>query len=86
MKIKSIKAKAKYSPQNTAILNYINENGGITAREAMNILFIGNLKGRICELRKAGYDLPIEKVRNDTNTGYHARYMFTANDAVKFNG
>lgn len=85
MKIK-VKVKPRYSPQNKAILDYIDENGGITAREAMNILFVGNLKGRIHELRQAGFDLPYEKIRNDTNTGYHARYMFTANDAIRYNG
>ena len=74
------------SPQNKAILAYINEHGGITNGEAYNELFVGNLKGRIHEIRKdEGYSIPVEKIKNETNSGHHVRYMFSALDAERYN-
>lgn len=86
--MKKIKVRAAKKPQtqNEKILEYIDFYGGITDREAVLALNVGRLASRVHELRQAGYDLPCEKVKNATNSGYHGRYTFTANDDVRWNG
>lgn len=59
------------------ILEYIQRYGSISDREAVIDLGIGRLASRICELRKAGYDIISERVKGKNRfgeTSYYARY------------
>ena len=40
-----------------ALLDYLKENGSITGMESITELGIMNYKGRICDLRRLGFDI-----------------------------
>lgn len=59
--------------QCNAIVRYMNENGSITALEAMMQLGVGRLAARIHDLREKGYN--ILTTRSGTKSNY-AIYIF----------
>lgn len=67
------------------ILNYMNEHGSITARQAYR-LGIMRLASRISNLKAAGYKIKSEtiKVKNrDGSSTYVAKYSFLKDSEVK---
>ena len=60
------------------VLDYINEHGSITARQAYLHFGIMRLASRIADLKRAGYDIKSEsiKVRGRSGSTYVARYFF----------
>ena len=55
------------------ILEYIDEHGSITSRDAMMKLNVYRLASRVCDLKKKGY--PIVAVTETASSGGHyARY------------
>ena len=67
------------------ILNYMNEHGSITARQAYR-LGIMRLASRISNLKAAGYKIKSEtvKVKNrDGSSTYVAKYSFLKASEVK---
>ena len=61
------------------IINYIDEHGSITQREALNFCGCGRLASRICDLKQADYKIKTEliKVKNaDGSTSRVACYSW----------
>lgn len=61
------------------IISYIDTHGSITQLEALRFFGCGRLASRICEMKKAGFDIRKEtvKVRNLDGTSSHvARYSW----------
>ena len=57
------------------ILAYMKEYGGITNLEAINRLGVGNLKGRIFDLRQKGHKIHNVPVEFKTIHGRKGRYV-----------
>ena len=64
------------------VLDYINEHGSITARQAYIKFGIMRLASRIADLKRAGYDIKSEsiKVRGRSGSTYVTRYFFKKAD------
>lgn len=63
--------------QSEKILKYMERFGSISNQEAVIYLGIGRLASRICDLRKEGYDIISERVKDKNrfgDTNYYARY------------
>lgn len=57
------------------LLTYLMLHESITGIECINGLGIMNYKGRICDLRKAGYTIKTVMEDNANGKGHHARYI-----------
>ena len=57
------------------ILQYCDEHGSITAREAFINLNINSPRKVISDLRKKGYIVDVEKMYNNGKTPYHRYYI-----------
>lgn len=70
----------KTKTQCDAILDFMQKNGFITQKEAINELYIYRLASRICDLKKAGYGIKTEFVQVNTPYGHThiARYSLEA--------
>ena len=53
--------------QKDDVLLYIQDYGGITRKEAINIVGVGNLPNVISELRKDGHNIQNEWLENKTD-------------------
>lgn len=63
--------------QRDAVIDYLNEHGSITQKEAINELGIYRLASRMSELKKEGFKFKKEMVKVPTRykeTTYIARY------------
>ena len=60
--------------QRRKILQYCEENGSITIRDAFEKLFINSPSKRISEMRQAGYDVQCEVERTTNASGKEVRY------------
>lgn len=62
------------------VLEYIQENGSITQRDA-NTIGVGRLSARVWDLiHLKGWDIPKTMEKNDHNSGRHAVYYMSARD------
>lgn len=59
--------------QNNKILEYMENYGSITSREAMMRLNVMRLASRICDLKKKGYPI-VTDMETSTNGVRYARY------------
>ena len=59
--------------QNNKILEYMEEHGSITSREAMMRLNVMRLASRICDLKKKGYPI-VTDMETSANGARYARY------------
>lgn len=60
--------------QNERILRHIKEHGSITPHEALKEYGIMRLASRVCDLKKAGYDVRSETVKAKNRYGEPVRY------------
>lgn len=75
--------RANLSPQCNRILTHLEKRGTITAMEALNFYGVMNCKGRIFDLREAGYQIRTKMVErfNRYNEKVHvARYELQSTD------
>lgn len=68
--------------QNQRILDYMDENGSITALEAMQNIGVMRLASRISEIKKRGYPIKsrIEKVKNRYGEESRVKRYFVADE------
>jgi hypothetical protein len=59
--------------QNNKVLEYMENYGSITSREAMMRLNVMRLASRICDLKKKGYPI-VTDMETSTNGVRYARY------------
>lgn len=57
------------------LLTHLLFHGSVTGMECVNDLRILNYKGRIHDLRRAGYTIVTKMEKNANNDGSHARYI-----------
>ena len=57
------------------ILEYCDEHGSITAREAFIHLNINSPRKVISDLRRKGYEVKVEKMDNNGKTPYNRYYI-----------
>ena len=69
----------KQNSQNSKILEYLKSGASLTCLEAMNMGFGMNLRSRISDLKRAGYDITSRLV--DTRHSYIAEYKLEVWDA-----
>ena len=62
----------KTNSQNAKVLSYLLLGNALTCLEAMQLGFTHNLRSRIADLKRAGYEILVEQVK--TSTGYIAKY------------
>ena len=62
------------------IIEYCEEHGSITAREAFIKLNINSPRKVISDLRKKGYIIKVEKMPNDGKTPYNRYYILGKED------
>jgi len=63
----------KQNSQNTKILEYLKSGASLTCRQASNLGFGDNLRSRVSDLKRAGYDVQSKQVNLD-NGSYIAEY------------
>lgn len=61
--------------QRDRVLQYIRENGSITAYEAFKEIGCTQLSARICELQRDGYIFSTELIRNVNRYGDRCHYL-----------
>ena len=61
--------------QRDRVLQYIRENGSITAYEAFKEIGCTQLSARICELQRDGYFFSTELIRNVNRYGDRCHYL-----------
>lgn len=66
--------KKKLSKQQSRILRYCQEFGGITAWEAAKELGVLQLSARICELKDMGFNIADKWIENVNRYGDKVRY------------
>ena len=69
--------------QKRKILKHLIYNGELSSLEAMTKLGIGRLASRVSELRKEGFDLPMERRKKADGSGWYGVYSLSANDLDK---
>ena len=62
----------KQNSQNAKILEYLKLGSTLTCRQASNLGFGDNLRSRVSDLKRAGYDVQSKQV--DVPNGYIAEY------------
>ena len=62
----------KQNSQNAKILEYLKSGSTLTCLQAMNLGFGMNLRSRISDLKRAGYNVISKQI--DTNSSYIAEY------------
>lgn len=65
--------------QKQKVILYLYDRGSLSQKEAYE-LGIGRLASRVSELRKRGWNLPKEMVKNEHNNGRYAVYHLSALD------
>ena len=61
--------------QRDRVLQYMRENNGITAYEAVVHVGCTQLSARICELQKEGHMFSTEVIKNINRYGDHCHYL-----------
>jgi hypothetical protein len=66
---------AKKITQRDRVLQYMKENNGITAYEAVTEVGCTQLSARICELQRGGYIFSTELIKNVNRYGDRCHYL-----------
>ena len=69
----------KHDSQNSKILAYLQTGASLTCRQASNLGFGDNLRSRVSDLKRAGYNVMSKQVNTD-NGSYIAEYSLEVQD------
>ena len=62
----------KTKTQNFKVLEYLKSGASLSCLDAIKLGLTHNLRSRIADLKRAGYDIEVKQVSH--NGGYHAEY------------